>query len=153
MYITRKVRAPSRQVMTRVIVLMALTASLFLSAPAAHATSATYNVTGVTLEARDLEDNSWFWWDDTDEISVNYAGTRVFGVGSVKQNQPVAIGDRTFSGSSLRVDLYEWDGGSAKHLGTQYISTSLLGEERTLQFGTSNTTGFEYLLRYTVRAA
>ncbi len=115
--------------------------------------SNTYQVYETSLEATDLEDNAWYWWDDTDETSVNYNSSRVFS-GSVKLNQPVTLSDSHFTGSALRVDLYEWDGGKARHLGTQYLSTTpeLLGDEQTLQFGRSNSDGFEYLFRAKVKS-
>jgi hypothetical protein len=151
MTIAARITGGARRVMAGIAIVSAVTAALFVSAPAAQAAT-TYKVTA-TLEARDLEDNFWGWWDDKDEISVNFNGVKVFGATQMKLNQPQPIATGRQFADFLRITVYEWDGGSARNLGEQYVSTSSLGTEQHLQFGVSNSNGYEYILKYTISAA
>ncbi|MDQ4068825.1 MAG: hypothetical protein M3203_05040 [Actinomycetota bacterium] len=149
MSVRNKITRITRRLMVGATALTAAAASLFVSAPAAQAAT-TYTVTAV-LEARDLEDNSWYWWDDTDEISVNFNDSKVF-YSPMKLNQPkTVVVDRQFI-DTLRVTVLEWDGSNAKNLGEQHLSTAHLGVEQRAQFGISNTNGYEYILKYTIKA-
>ena len=126
-------------------------ASLLVIAPAANAASdCTLKPQGI--EATDLEDNSWYWWDDTDEISVDYKSNRYLFT-TIKLNQQAYPPNITFS-ESMTVELREWDedlSGSNKYLGYVSVSASEYGQgTRTQFFGRSNTNGYEYVFRYTV---
>lgn len=144
----------ARKAFVGAAMLVSTAASLLIVAPAADAaTSCTLKAEGI--EARDLEDNSWYWWDDTDEISINYNSNRYLYT-TIKQNQTAYPPNFTFSGS-MSVELREWDedlNGSAKHLGTISISESEnnLGS-RSKYFGVSNTNGYEYRFSYRVECS
>ena len=125
--------------------------SLLVVAPAADAaTTCTLKAEGI--EATDLEDNSWYWWDDTDEISVNYNSNRYLFT-TIKQNQFAYPPNFTFTGS-MSVELREWDedlSGGNKYLGAISVSESENGLGRRSQaFGRSNTNGYEYWFHYRV---
>lgn len=141
----------TRKALVGAAMTMTTAASLLVIAPAADAAgSCTLKPQGI--EATDLEDNSWYWWDDTDEISVNYDSNRYL-FSTVKVNQPAYPPNFTFSGS-VRVELREWDedlNGSNKYLGEINVYEADSGRGSLTQFfGRSNTNGYEYLFRYTV---
>lgn len=126
-------------------------ASLLVLAPAAGAaTTCTLKPEG--LEAIDLEDNSWYWWDDTDEISVNYNSIRYLFT-SIKQNQFAYPPSHNFSGS-MTVSMNEWDedlSSGNKYLGAITVSESEGGlGQRSQAIGRSSTNGYEYRLYYRV---
>ncbi len=129
MTIATKMTGITRHLAAGIAVLTAVMGSLFVSAPAAQAAS-NYKITA-SLEARDIED----WWpDDTDEISVNFNGSQVFFAG-MKQNQPKTLATDHEFADFLRVTVYEWDRGTPRNLGEQYVSVSSLNSDEDLQFG------------------
>lgn len=141
----------TRKALAGAAMMMTTAASLLVIAPAADAaTSCTLKPLGI--EATDLEDNSWYWWDDTDEISVDY-DSKQYLFTSIKQNGKAYPPNITFSGS-MSVELREWDedlNGGNKYLGYVSVSESEHGQgTRTQFFGRSNTNGYEYVFRYTV---
>ena len=119
--------------------------SVSAAAPPAHA-SGVYHLTDVKLLATDLEDE---WWDTADEVSVLYDYTKVAWLSPMRAWAPRDLPSKSLD-RDLTVDLVEWDGYNARHLGSQTIDVDLLGPQQSKRFSQR---GYNYTLYYTLSRA
>ncbi len=99
--------------------------------PCAPAPNATYRFVPVRLTTYDIED----WWPDWQDEIAMYYGDQVF-TASTWNGSVVYPGATTFTGTTLKVDLWERDNGWTNHnlLGSVTVSNTNLCLERTQTF-------------------
>ena len=132
----------------RSIALAVVAGSLALAAPSQA--QATVGLQPTSLKATNIEDWSTPWFfDNTDEAQLDYGGQKWGGkaVLNVPTYGPFPVA--RFTGSSMVVDLLEWDGGSVRHLTSGPVFAGTVGSGGTLFL---SGTDFSYQLTYKIVA-
>ncbi len=139
-----------RRTMLAAVAIAIAVASLVVSpspASASHMCQRNYQFVPNAIWPEDIED----WWGDTDTIELRYLDQRwSTPIRQWERKTPPASGVfARYPGETFTVELFEWDGGSARHLGTETVSFT--GHTAEVGSGFFRAGDYSYRLSYELK--